>query len=81
MCVCTLTGTRKTAQRPRQVGVCLKHLPRREEVEDARFHHENVPWQRVVNAKGGISPRWVSCFFPPRFGFRVGAGRRDGLEG
>ncbi|KAL2160751.1 hypothetical protein VTH06DRAFT_948 [Thermothelomyces fergusii] len=43
-----------TPQRPRQVGVCLKHLP----VDaSARFNHDNVPWQRVVNAKGVISPR------------------------
>ncbi|KAK4121871.1 DNA binding methylated-DNA--cysteine S-methyltransferase [Parathielavia appendiculata] len=43
-----------TPQRPRQVGVCLKHLP----VDtSARFNHDNVPWQRVINAKGVISPR------------------------
>ncbi|TWU70781.1 hypothetical protein ED733_001586 [Metarhizium rileyi] len=43
-----------TPQRPRQVGVCMKYLP-----GDAsqRFSHANVPWQRVINAKGGISPR------------------------
>ncbi|KAK3396728.1 6-O-methylguanine DNA methyltransferase [Sordaria brevicollis] len=47
-----------TPQRPRQVGVCLKHLP----VDpSARFNHENVPWQRVINAKGVISPRYVAC--------------------
>lgn len=44
----------KTAQRPRQVGVCLKHLPRD---AGSRFNHGNVPWQRVVNSKGVISPR------------------------
>ncbi|KAK3320505.1 6-O-methylguanine DNA methyltransferase [Cercophora scortea] len=43
-----------TPQRPRQVGVCLKHLP---SDPDARFNHTNVPWQRVINAKGIISPR------------------------
>lgn len=43
-----------TPQRPRQVGICLKHLPQDAE---ARFNHENVPWQRVINAKGIISPR------------------------
>ncbi|OTA53263.1 DNA binding methylated-DNA--cysteine S-methyltransferase [Hypoxylon sp. EC38] len=43
-----------TPQRPRQVGICLKHLPQDTE---ARFNHENVPWQRVINAKGIISPR------------------------
>ena len=45
------------AQRPRQVGVCLKHLPADD--TSARFHHDNVPWQRVINAKGIISPRFV----------------------
>ncbi|KAK3293634.1 DNA binding methylated-DNA--cysteine S-methyltransferase [Chaetomium fimeti] len=43
-----------TPQRPRQVGVCLKHLPSDTTV---RFHHDNVPWQRVINAKGVVSPR------------------------
>ncbi|KAK4033709.1 6-O-methylguanine DNA methyltransferase [Parachaetomium inaequale] len=43
-----------TPQRPRQVGVCLKHLP---SDPSARFHHGNVPWQRVISAKGVISPR------------------------
>ncbi|KAK7417806.1 Alkyltransferase-like protein 1 [Neonectria magnoliae] len=43
-----------TPQRPRQVGVCLKHLPADTTL---RFHHDNVPWQRVINAKGIISPR------------------------
>ncbi|KAL2149773.1 hypothetical protein VTH82DRAFT_8425 [Thermothelomyces myriococcoides] len=43
-----------TPQRPRQVGVCLKHLP---SDPSARFNHDNVPWQRVINAKGIISPR------------------------
>lgn len=44
----------ETAQRPRQVGVCLKHLP---QDPTARFNHDNVPWQRVINSKGVISPR------------------------
>src|SRR5271170_3824908 len=46
-------------KRPRQVGVCLKHLPDFDPVDPTRhfFHADNVPWQRVVNAKGGISPR------------------------
>ncbi|KAF4966423.1 hypothetical protein FZEAL_10661 [Fusarium zealandicum] len=43
-----------TPQRPRQVGVCLKHLP--SDVSQ-RFNHDNVPWQRVINSKGMISPR------------------------
>ncbi|KAK4148602.1 hypothetical protein C8A00DRAFT_19595, partial [Chaetomidium leptoderma] len=45
---------KNTAQRPRQVGICLKHLP---DDTSMRFHHDNVPWQRVINAKGVISPR------------------------
>lgn len=46
-------------KRARQVGVCLKHLPTYDPAEPEKFffHNENVPWQRVVNAKGGISPR------------------------
>ncbi|KAJ9149928.1 hypothetical protein NKR23_g3982 [Pleurostoma richardsiae] len=43
-----------TPQRPRQVGVCLKHLP---DGSDARFNSTNVPWQRVISSKGIISPR------------------------
>ncbi|KAL4787142.1 6-O-methylguanine DNA methyltransferase [Aspergillus varians] len=42
-------------KRPRQVGICLKHLPAAESGE--YFHSGNVPWQRVVNAKGMISHR------------------------
>ncbi|KID84901.1 MGMT family protein [Metarhizium guizhouense ARSEF 977] len=43
-----------TPQRPRQVGMCMKHLS-----SDAshRFNNANVPWQRVINSKGVISPR------------------------
>jgi methylated-DNA-protein-cysteine methyltransferase-like protein len=44
----------KPAECPRQVGVCLKHLP---DDPTQRFNNDTVPWQRVVNAKGGISPR------------------------
>lgn len=46
-------------KRARQVGVCLKHLPDYDENDPERFeyHNRNVPWQRVVNSKGGISPR------------------------
>ncbi|KAK1723544.1 hypothetical protein CaCOL14_001173 [Colletotrichum acutatum] len=43
-----------TPERPRQVGICLKHLPTD---PTSRFNNENVPWQRVINAKGTISPR------------------------
>lgn len=44
----------RTAERPRQVGICLKHLPSDPEAE---FNNQTVPWQRVINAKGAISPR------------------------
>ncbi|CAG8959761.1 hypothetical protein HYFRA_00001668 [Hymenoscyphus fraxineus] len=43
-----------TPQRPRQVGVCLKHLPSDPTLP---HHNTNVPWQRVINSKGTISPR------------------------
>ncbi|MCJ1225261.1 hypothetical protein MMC12_001910 [Toensbergia leucococca] len=42
---------------PRQVGMCLKHLPAFSATSDHYFHDDNVPWQRVINAKGIISPR------------------------
>ncbi|VUC36714.1 unnamed protein product [Clonostachys rosea] len=42
-------------QRPRQVGACLKGLPAAD--SDTRFHSGNVPWHRVINAKGLISHR------------------------
>jgi len=44
-------------QRPRQVGVCLKHLPSDPSLP---FHNGNVPWQRVINSKGNISTRYAS---------------------
>ncbi|KAL6244370.1 Alkyltransferase-like protein 1 [Rhinocladiella similis] len=46
-------------KRARQVGICLKHLPTFDAAEPEKwfFHDGNVPWQRVVNSKGGISPR------------------------
>lgn len=43
------------AQRPRQVGVCLKHLSHNPQ---SRFNNTTVPWQRVINSKGIISPRY-----------------------
>ncbi|KAF7946881.1 uncharacterized protein EAE97_004130 [Botrytis byssoidea] len=58
-----------TPNRPRQVGICLKHLPSSvsasassststsSTTSNPLFHNGNVPWQRVINAKGGISPR------------------------
>ncbi|KAF2244103.1 DNA binding methylated-DNA--cysteine S-methyltransferase [Trematosphaeria pertusa] len=50
-------------QCPRQVGVCLKHLPSPStdpSKKSPTWHSDNVPWQRVINAKGGISPRGPS---------------------
>jgi alkylated DNA nucleotide flippase Atl1 len=44
--------------RHRQVGICLKHLPVYSADADHFFHTENVPWQRVINSKGVISPRY-----------------------
>ncbi|KAF7883677.1 uncharacterized protein EAF02_005597 [Botrytis sinoallii] len=57
-----------TPNRPRQVGICLKHLPSAPSSTTPPstspststshlFHNGNVPWQRVINAKGEISPR------------------------
>ncbi|RYC60140.1 hypothetical protein CHU98_g6075 [Xylaria longipes] len=46
--------SQKAAQRPRQVGICLKHLS---QDPGARHNSGNVPWQRVINSKGMISPR------------------------
>jgi len=43
-----------TPQRPRQVGVCLKYLS---SDTSQTFHNGNVPWQRVINSRGIISPR------------------------
>ncbi|MCJ1350841.1 MAG: hypothetical protein MMC33_000822 [Icmadophila ericetorum] len=41
----------------RQVGICLKHLPQQSSEVSHHFHDANVPWQRVINAKGVISQR------------------------
>jgi methylated-DNA-protein-cysteine methyltransferase-like protein len=49
-----MSNTQPSAQRPRQVGVCLKHLS---SDTTHTFHDGNVPWQRVINSKGIISPR------------------------
>jgi len=38
------------------VGICLKHLS---QDPGQRHHSGNVPWQRVINSKGIISPRCV----------------------
>ena len=49
------------AKKARQVGIALKSLP--SEDSAGFFHSANVPWQRVVNARGGISPRYVFFIF------------------
>ncbi|PNH70986.1 hypothetical protein VD0001_g6542, partial [Verticillium dahliae] len=46
------------AERPRQVGTALRHLPAAAPAPAALpFHAANVPWQRVISARGLISPR------------------------
>lgn len=50
------------AQRPRQVGVCLKVLPSPE--SGSYFNSNTVPWQRVINSKGMISHRCVCSRLP-----------------
>jgi methylated-DNA-protein-cysteine methyltransferase-like protein len=69
----------------------LKHLP---SPSTDRFHNANVPWQRVINSKGGISPRLVTvvssnlcCLFidetrrgPSAASHQADALRREGVE-
>ncbi|OAL00834.1 DNA binding methylated-DNA--cysteine S-methyltransferase [Phaeosphaeriaceae sp. SRC1lsM3a] len=65
-------------ERPRQVGICLKHLPTAStdrSKQSATFHGDNVPWQRVLNAKGSISPRG-----PGSARRQADALRREGVE-
>ncbi|KAF6233712.1 hypothetical protein HO173_007924 [Letharia columbiana] len=67
------------SERPRQVGVCLKHLPSSSANTNHHFHDANVPWQRVINAKGIISPRGPGgatrqAAFLGREGVTVGTG-------
>ncbi|KAI9676661.1 MAG: hypothetical protein M1829_002978 [Trizodia sp. TS-e1964] len=42
-----------------RLGVCLKQLPASAAGGAVRFDAANVPWQRVINARGSISPRCV----------------------
>ncbi|KAG7117075.1 Alkyltransferase-like protein 1 like [Verticillium longisporum] len=46
-----------TPERPRQVGTALRHLPAAPAPAALPFHAANVPWQRVISARGLISPR------------------------
>lgn len=66
-------------KRARQVGICLKHLPAYDESEPDKYeyHSQNVPWQRVVNSKGGISPRGDSTLGARRQVERL---REEGVE-
>lgn len=66
-------------KRARQVGICLKHLPAYDESDpELHYHHdENVPWQRVINSKGGISPRGDSHLAAARQVERL---RAEGVE-
>ncbi|CAD0031175.1 unnamed protein product, partial [Aureobasidium pullulans] len=41
----------------RQVGVSLKALLSATAQPDAHYNNSNVPWQRIINSKGCISPR------------------------
>lgn len=52
-----LTPVCAIAKRARQVGIALKNLPAN---PDLLFHHDSVPWQRVINSKAMISHRYVS---------------------
>lgn len=58
------------AQRPRQVGTALRHLPSRE--SGNYYNGENVPWQRVVNSKAMISHRYLFPLFYYYYGLWVG---------
>ncbi|PKS05603.1 hypothetical protein jhhlp_008121 [Lomentospora prolificans] len=62
-----------TPERPRQVGVCLKHLPTNSDLE---FNSATVPWQRVINSKGTISPR----SYPSGARSQAEALRSEGVE-
>lgn len=53
----TLQGRGLIGVGDRQVGVCLKHLPSYSAVETPFYNNRSVPWQRVINSKGVISPR------------------------
>jgi len=61
-----------TAECPRQVGVCLKHLP---DNTSSAYNNSTVPWQRVINAKGCISPRG-----PSGASRQAAALRREGVQ-
>ncbi|KAJ9305059.1 hypothetical protein DTO217A2_5394 [Paecilomyces variotii] len=63
-------------QRPRQVGICLKHLPSNNDSETSHYYNsDNVPWQRVLNARGMISHRG-----PGSAARQAAALRREGVH-
>lgn len=61
----------------RQVGTVLKHLP--DAGSGLPYHGENVPWQRVINAKGTISPRYecLCCWTLRRLTSKRAAGEAE----
>jgi methylated-DNA-protein-cysteine methyltransferase-like protein len=54
-----VAGEHKLSRSQRQVGMALKHLPNNPSL---RLHEGNVPWQRVINSQGRISPRYRHHF-------------------
>ena len=66
-------------RRARQVGVCLKHLPKYDasRPDEYGFHSQNVPWWRVINSKGGISARGDEGLAADRQATRL---RAEGVE-
>ncbi|KAI9681519.1 MAG: hypothetical protein M1817_002803 [Caeruleum heppii] len=61
---------------PRQVGTCLKHLPGVTSDPSVLYHSGTVPWQRVINSRGVISPRGV----PSGASQQAAALRREAVE-
>ncbi|CAD0114284.1 unnamed protein product [Aureobasidium uvarum] len=57
---CSSTSTSRRLTSTRQVGVSLKALLSATAQPDAHYNNSNVPWQRIINSKGAISPRGVN---------------------
>ena len=60
-----------------QVGVCLKYLPSYSPTGDHYMHDQNVPWQRVINSRGIISPR-SAFLLKPQGAWLIGVPRGPG---
>ncbi|PGH10728.1 hypothetical protein AJ79_05319 [Helicocarpus griseus UAMH5409] len=68
-------------QRSRQVGMCLKYLPSNSPGSEHFYHDQNVPWQRVLNAKGMISHRGLKTYSGPGSAARQAAAlEAEGVE-